>query len=59
MNIVPKAINQIGQIGSALIRRAPANNAVSARSGNVTPKSAQNRSIEHAERLLDNIPDLD
>ena len=66
VNIVPNAINQLGQIGSAMMRRAPANgapangapaNGAPARSGNVTPRNGLNRSLEHAERLLDNIPD--
>ncbi len=58
MNIVPNAINHIGQIGSAIMRRGPAN-AAPARSGNLTPRNGINRSVEHAERLLDNTPDLD
>lgn len=53
---MPNAINQLGQIGSAMMRRAPANGAP-AISGNVTPRNGINRSLEHAERLLDNIPD--
>jgi hypothetical protein len=49
-----------------MMRRAPANgapangapaNGAPARSGNVTPRNGLNRSLEHAERLLDNIPD--
>ena len=54
VNIVPRAINKIGQIGSAMIRRGPTN--AGAKSGHITPKKAHNQSVEHTEKLLDMNP---